>query len=101
VKGAHDEFAQARELDPTNAWALEGLVITQTKLLPVHRRWVTVVWCRLMERREESLVFIGAVTVCLGLLLLVFGTGGVVLPSLVTAAGAGLPMLDAWRRGNR
>ena len=98
VKGAHAEFEQARELDPTNSWALEGLVITKTKLLPIHRRWFSVIWGRVMQRREETMMIGGAMLASIGLVLLAMGRGGIVLPSLITAAGAGLPMLDAWRR---
>ena len=98
VKGAQAEFEQARELDPTNAWAIEGLVITNTKLLPVHRRWVSVAWGRVMNRREETMLLGSAVMASLALVLLGLGRSGIVLPSVLTAAGAGLPMLDAWRR---
>ena len=98
VKAAHAEFEQARELDPTNAWAQEGLVITNTKLLPVHRRWPSVVWGRVMQRREEMMVIAGAVLSSTALVLLGLGRSGIVLPLVVTAIGAGLPMLDAWRR---
>ena len=31
VRGARVEFEQARELDPTNLWAAEGLAITNTR----------------------------------------------------------------------
>jgi predicted Zn-dependent protease len=98
VTAARTEFEQARELDPTNAWALEGLVITKSKLLPVHRRWGRVVWGRVMQRREETMVIGGAVLSSLGLVLLALARTGIVLPSMITVAGAGLPMLDAWRR---
>ena len=98
VKGAQAEFEQARELDPTNAWAIEGLVITNTKLLPVHRRWVSVALGRVMNRREETMLLGSAVMASLALVLLGLGRSGIVLPSVLTAAGAGLPMLDAWRR---
>ena len=98
VKGAHVEFEQARELDPTNEWALEGLVITNTKLLPVHRRWMSVVWGRVMQRREETMVIGGAMLASVALMLFALGRSGIVLPLVLTAAGAGLPILDAWRR---
>ena len=98
VKGAQAEFEQARELDPTNAWALEGLVITNTKLLPVHRRWVSVGWGRIMQRREETMVIGAVLLTSVALALFGLGRSGIVLPSVMTAAGAGLPMLDAWRR---
>ncbi len=99
VKGAHAEFEQARELDPTNAWALEGLVITKSRLLPVHRRWLSVLYGRVMQRREETMMIAGAVLSSVGLVLMAMGRSGVLLPALITAAGAGLPMFDAWRRG--
>ncbi len=99
VKGAHAEFEQARELDPTNTWALEGLVITKSRLLPVHRRWLSVLHGRVMQRREETMMIAGAVLSSVGLVLLAMGRSGVLLPALITAAGAGLPMFDAWRRG--
>ena len=95
---SHAEFEQARELDPTNAWAREGLVITNTRLLPVHRRWVSVAWGRVVDRRDETMLIGGAVLTSLALVLLGLGRSGIVLPSVLTAAGAGLPMLDAWRR---
>lgn len=98
VTAARAEFEQARELDPTNEWALEGLVITRSRLLPVHRRWGRAVWGRVMQRREETMVIGGAVLASLGLALLAVGRAGIVLPSMIAAAGAGLPMLDAWRR---
>jgi predicted Zn-dependent protease len=98
VTGAHAEFQQARDLDPTNVWALEGLVITRTRLLPVHRRWGRTVWGRVMQRREETMVIGGALLSAIGLVLLAAGRSGIVLPSVFTAAGAVLPMLDAWRR---
>ena len=98
VKGAHAEFEQARELDPTNAWAQEGLVITNTRLLPVHRRWVTVGWGRIMQRREETMVIGAVLMTSVALALFGLGRSGIVLLSVMTAAGAGLPMLDAWRR---
>ena len=99
VKGAHAEFEQARELDPTNTWALEGLVITKSRLLPVHRRWLSVLHGRVMQRREETMMIAGAVLSSVGLVLLAMGRSGVLLPALIAAAGAGLPMFDAWRRG--
>lgn len=98
VKGAHSEFEQARALDPTNAWAREGLVVTNTKLLPVHRRWSTVVWGRLMERREETMLGIGVLVTSAGLIMLARPDADIVLALLVTCCGAGLPMLDAWRQ---
>jgi len=96
VTGAHSEFEQARVLDPTNAWALEGLVVTQTRLLPVHRRWSSAVWGRLMQRREETMLGIGAVLTSTGLVMLL-QSGDVVPALLVTVCGAGLPLLDAVR----
>ncbi len=96
VAGAHSEFEQARVLDPTNAWALEGLVVTQTRLLPVHRRWWSAIWGRLMQRREETMLGIGAVLTSAGLTMLL-QSGDIVPALLVTLCGAGLPMLDAWR----
>ena len=98
VKGAHSEFEQARALDPTNAWAREGLMVTNTKLLPVHRRWGTVVWGRLMERREETMLGIGVLLTSAGLIMLARPGADIVLALLVTCCGAGLPMLDAWRQ---
>ena len=98
VKAAHAEFQQARELDPTNVWAQEGLVITNTKLLPVHRRWLAVSWGRVTQRREESMVFTGVVMSSMALVLFGLGRSGIVLPLALTAAAAVLPMLDAWRR---
>lgn len=97
VKAAHNEFQQARELDPTNGWALEGLVITETRLLPVHRRWITVLYGRVMQRREEAIACAGAVVALLALVLLATDVIGVGAATLVTLLGAGLPMLDAWR----
>ncbi len=98
VRGAHTEFQQARELDPTNAWALEGLVVTQTKLLPVHRRWTSAVWGRLMQRREETMLAIGTVLTTTGLTMLMVRETDIVLSLVITVCGAGLPMLDAWRQ---
>lgn len=98
IKGAHAEFEQARELDPTNVWAQEGLVITNTRLLPVHRRWIAIAWGRVMQRREETMLIGGFLLSATGLVLLGLGRAGIVLPSVITAAGAGLPVLDAWRR---
>ena len=98
VKAARSEFEQARELDPTNAWAIEGLVITNTRLLPVHRRWATVAWGRVMQRREETMLIAGAMLTSVALILFGLGGWGIVLPLVLTAIGAGLPMLDAWRR---
>lgn len=97
VKGAHVEFEQARELDPTNAWAIEGLVITRTKLLPIHRRWLSVVWGHVMQRREETMLIAAAVLTSIALVLLGSGRSGIVLPMALTALGASLPLLDAWR----
>ena len=99
VIGARVEFEQARELDPTNAWALEGLVITRTKLLPIHRRWMSVAWGRVMQRREETMLIGGAALTSVALVLLGSGRSGIVLPMALTAFGAALPMLDAWRQG--
>lgn len=99
VSGAFSEFEQARELDPTNAWALEGLVITKSRLRPVHRRVWPALWSRLMQRREESLVAIGVLFALVGLVLLATGSGDIVLPLLLTACGAGLPLLDVCRQG--
>lgn len=98
VKGAHSEFEQARVLDPTNAWALEGLVVTQTKLLPVHRRWTSGVWGRLMQRREETMLAIGTVLTSIGLTMLMQPDADIVRSLVITICGAGLPMLDAWRQ---
>ncbi len=98
VKGARVEFEQARELDPTNAWAVEGLVITNTKMLPVHRRWSRIAWGRVMQRREEAMLTGGALLSSAGLVLLAAGQTGIVLSLAITAMGAGLPVLDAWRR---
>jgi predicted Zn-dependent protease len=100
VRGAHSEFQQARELDPTNTWAMEGLVVTQTKLQPVHRRWVSGLWGRLMHDREEAMVAIGAVLTTIGLTLLLLPQTGIVPGLAITLCGAGLPMLDAWRQDN-
>ncbi len=100
LRGARTEFEQARELDPTNVWALEGLEVTQTRLRPVHRRWFTVLWGRAMARREETMVIIGTLAACAGVVLLATRQLGVVLPVLLTAAGALLPVLDAWRMTN-
>ena len=98
LKSSATAVQQARELDPTNAWAIEGLVITNTKLLPVHRRWVAVAWGRVVRRREET-TLIGAVAMSsLALVLFGLGRSGIVLTSVITAAAAALPMLDAWRR---
>ncbi len=97
VKAAHTEFEQARVLDPTNDWALEGLVVTQTRLLPVHRRWSSAMWGRLMQRREETMLVIGAALTSAGLLMLL-QPGAIVLALVITGFGVGLPMLDAWRR---
>ena len=99
VQGAHEEFQQARELDPTNPWTQEGLVITKTKLLPVHRRWTAAVWGRVMQRREETMVITGSLLASVALSLLGLRRAGIVLPFVVMTVGAGLPMLDAWRRG--
>ena len=100
IRDARTEFEQARELDPTNAWALEGLEVTQTRLRPVHERWFTVLWGRAMARREETMVIIGTVTSCVGVILLAAERFGMLLPVAVTVAGAALPALDAWRRTN-
>jgi len=98
VRGAHEEFQQARELDPTNSWALEGLVITQTRLRPVHRRWTSLLWGRVMRRREETMIIAGVLLTSSALTLLGVGRTGILLPFVVMTLGAGVPMLDAWRR---
>jgi len=98
VKGAHEEFQQARELDPTNSWALEGLVVTKTKLLPVHRRWIGEVWGRVMQRREETMIITGSLLTAIALTLLGLRRAGILLPFVVMTLAAGLPILDAWRR---
>jgi len=98
VQGARVEFEQARELDPTNAWAVEGLAVTNTKLLAVHRRWLRIVWGRVMQRREETMMIGGALLSSVSLVLLAAGQAGIVLSLAITAAGAALPVLDAWRR---
>lgn len=98
VHGAHSEFQQARELDPTNAWALEGLVVTQSKLLPVHQRWTSAMWGRLMQRREETMLGIGALLTSIGLTMLMQPDADIVMAIVITICGAGLPMLDAWRQ---
>lgn len=98
VTGAHEEFQQARELDPTNSWAVEGLVITKTKLLPVHRRWRSALWGRVTRRREETLVITASLLTAVALALLGLRRTGILLPFVVMTLGAGLPMLDAWRR---
>jgi Flp pilus assembly protein TadD len=101
VKSAHTEFEQARLLDPTNSWATEGLVITQTRLLPVHKRWWQSLYDRVMLRREETMLIAGALLTGAGLLLLASGWLGIAAPLLLTMAGAALPVLDAWRRDQR
>ena len=98
ITRARSEFEQARELDPTNAWALEGLEVTRTRLRPVHRRMASALYERVMVRREETMMIAGSMLVILGLLSLASGRVGVVLPLLVTLGGAVLPILDAWRR---
>jgi Flp pilus assembly protein TadD len=98
VTQARTEFEQARELDPTNSWALEGLEVTRTRLRPVHRRMASALYNRVMARREETMVIAGAALVVIGILLLATDRVGVVLPLLAAIAGASLPMLDAWRR---
>lgn len=98
VKGAHGEFQQARALDPTNSWAQEGLEITQTRLMPVHRRWPSLLWGRAMQRREETMVIAGSMLASVALSLLGVRRTGILLPLVVMTIGAGLPMLDAWRR---
>ncbi|MCC7054916.1 MAG: tetratricopeptide repeat protein [Gemmatimonadaceae bacterium] len=98
VTSARSEFEQARELDPTNAWALEGLEVTKTRLRPVHRRLASSLYGRVMARREETMVIAGTVLVACGLLLIASGWVGVVLPLALTVLGASLPMIDAWRR---
>ena len=98
VTGARSEFEQARELDPTNAWALEGLAVTKTRLRPIHRRYLALVWGRVMARREETMLIAGAFVIVAGMSMQAFGRGGRFAPLLVSAAGAALPLLDAWRR---
>jgi Flp pilus assembly protein TadD len=97
VRDAREEFEQARALDPTNAWALEGLVVTQTHLLPIHRRWFTRLHNRVMANRESTMLLIGVLCAATGMLLLVSGRLGVVIPAIVTVIGAALPVFDAWR----
>ena len=98
VRAAHDEFQQARELDPTNVWAMEGLTVSRTRLLPVHRRWAVVAWGRLMQHREETFIAIGVLLSSAGSLLLAVPGSDIVMALLVTSSGAALPMLDAWRQ---
>ena len=98
ITSARTEFEQARELDPTNAWALEGLEVTRTRLRPVHRRMASALYGKVMVRRDETMMIAGSVLVIVGLLSLASGRVGVVLPLLVTLGGAVLPILDAWRR---
>jgi tetratricopeptide (TPR) repeat protein len=97
VRDARAEFEQARVLDPTNAWALEGLVVTQTRMMPVHRRWLSSLYTRVMAHREATMLLIGVLCAASGMVLLVAGTLGVILPTLLALAGALLPILDAWR----
>jgi len=98
VRGAHDEFQQARELDPTNGWATEGLMITNSRLRPIHRRWADALWGRLMSRREEAMLVTGAALTTVGVLLLALGRSGIILPLALTVGGAAVPLLDVWRR---
>jgi len=97
ITGARSEFEQARELDPTNAWALEGLAVTRTRLHPIHRRYLSLAWGRLMARREETMLIAGGLLAAAGVALQALGQGGEVAPLLATVAGAVLPLLDAWR----
>jgi Flp pilus assembly protein TadD len=97
VKSAHAEFEQARMLDPTNSWAMEGLNVTNTRLLPVHRRWWSVAWGRVMQRREETMIIGGVCLASTGVVLLATGVAGILVPTMLTIVGASLPMLDAWR----
>jgi ferric-dicitrate binding protein FerR (iron transport regulator) len=97
VRGAREEFEQARVLDPTNAWALEGLVVTQTQLMPIHRRWYSSLHSRVMAHREATMLLIGVLCAAAGMLLLATNRLGVVLPTLLSLAGALLPVFDAWR----
>ena len=46
------------------------------------------------------MVIIGTLAACAGVMLLATRQLGVVLPVLLTAAGALLPVLDAWRMTN-
>jgi Flp pilus assembly protein TadD len=98
VTGARAEFEQARELDPTNAWTLEGLDITKTRMLPIHRRWLVILLRRVAERREEVVLTGGALLSSAGLALLAIQSVGIVLPTMIAVAGAGLPVIDVWRR---
>jgi Flp pilus assembly protein TadD len=97
VKGARVEFEQARELDPTNEWAMEGLVITNTRLLPVHRRWPAVAWGRMMQRREETMLIGAVVLTSIALALVGLRRSGIVLPVAITAVGVYLPLLASRR----
>ena len=98
VYSAHSEFEQARLLDPTNSWAMEGLVITKTRMLPVHRRWWTVTWGRLMQRREQTMIVIGALLASVGMALLLLDITGIGVTAVLTVIGAFLPIFDAWRQ---
>ncbi len=98
VTGARSEFEQARELDPTNAWALEGLDITRTRLRPIHRRVLSLLWGRVMARREETMLIVGTILSATGVAMQAMGRVGRYAPLLMTVTGAALPMLDAWRR---
>lgn len=98
VKRARSEFEQARELDPTNAWALEGLEVTRTRLRPVHRRVASALYDRVMARREETMMIAGSALVVTGILVLAVADIGVVAPLAIVVAGAALPVVDAWRR---
>lgn len=98
VRSAHSEFEQARMLDPTSTWAMEGLVITKTRMLPVHRRWWTVFWGQLMQRREQTMIVLGSALATGGLTLMVMDVIGFAFAALLTIIGAGLPIFDAWRQ---
>jgi len=51
-----------------------------------------------MQRREETMMIGGALLSSVSLVLLAAGQAGIVLSLAITAAGAALPVLDAWRR---
>jgi hypothetical protein len=51
-----------------------------------------------MQRREETMLIGGALLATVGLALVATGKSGIVLALVITAAGAALPVLDAWRR---
>lgn len=98
VTQARTEFEQARVLDPTNAWALEGLEVTRTRLRPVHRRMASAFYTRVMANREETMMIAGSALVVVGIITLATGGLGIVTPLLLVVAGAGLPVVDAWRQ---